>query len=59
MARHLNVHVHVDGEVYGPGDVVPDEVAGRITNPDVWDGDDDSAAEQPKRPAARSSKTKE
>ncbi|GAA3877861.1 hypothetical protein GCM10022243_48210 [Saccharothrix violaceirubra] len=35
MAR-LNTHVSVNGDWYGPDDDVPDEVADRITNPDVW-----------------------
>lgn len=39
MPGKLKVHVHVDGTAYGPGDHVPDHVAARITNPDVWDGD--------------------
>lgn len=50
MARRLNTFVHIDGEVYGPRSDVPDEVAERITNPDVW-VDDEPAAAEPKPPA--------
>lgn len=45
MARRLNTFVHVDGQAYGPDNPVPDEVADRITNPDVWDQDQDEAPE--------------
>lgn len=34
----LNTHVNVDGTWYGPGEV-PEDVAARITNPKVWDGE--------------------
>lgn len=44
MGRRLRTHVHVRGEVYGPGSDVPAEVAALITNPDVWD---DAAPEDP------------
>ena len=37
MAK-LRTTVHVDGKSYGPGDV-PADVVGRISNPNVWDGD--------------------
>lgn len=36
MGRQLVAFVHVDGQVYGPGDDVPDEVAEKITNPKAW-----------------------
>jgi hypothetical protein len=42
MSRKLNTHVHVDDTWYGPHTVVPDEVAEKITNPDVWDGNDEA-----------------
>lgn len=38
MAK-LNTHIHIDGQWYGPNDTLPEDVAARITNPDVWDGD--------------------
>jgi hypothetical protein len=31
-------NVYVDGQAYGPNDVVPDDVAARITNPKAWEG---------------------
>ncbi|MER7167038.1 hypothetical protein ABT336_13350 [Micromonospora sp. NPDC000207] len=34
----LAAYVHVGGRRYGPGDVVPDEVAAQITNPKAWEG---------------------
>lgn len=34
----LRTTVHVDGKAYGPGEV-PSEIAARISNPNVWDGD--------------------
>lgn len=45
--RKLNTYVHVEGVRYGPDDMVPDEVAAKITNPDVWAEREDPA------PAAR------
>lgn len=36
MGRRLSTFVHVDGVAYGPDDDVPDEVAEKITAPDVW-----------------------
>lgn len=42
---NLNTHVNVDGTWYGPGSDVPDEVAARITNPKVWEGDPPAPAE--------------
>lgn len=35
-ARKLVAFVHVDGEVYGPGDVVTAKVARKIRNPKAW-----------------------
>jgi hypothetical protein len=32
----LNTYVHVEGVAYGPGDDIPDDVAAKILNPDVW-----------------------
>lgn len=37
MGRRLTTHVHLDGNVWGPGVDIPADVADRITNPDVWD----------------------
>lgn len=34
--RSLVTTVHVNGQVYGPGDDVPSEVAKQITNPKAW-----------------------
>lgn len=57
MARNLTGYVHVverleDGSygrqgTFGPDENVPDWARSEITNPDVWDGDD-----QPATPAA-------
>lgn len=60
MGRRLSTYVHVDGQVYGPGVDVPDEVAERITNPDVWVSEPPSqaAGDTPKR-ASRAAKPKE
>jgi hypothetical protein len=33
----LRTHVHVDGQVWGPGDEPPADVAARITNPKAWE----------------------
>lgn len=43
--RTLNTYVHAVGEngesqVFGPGDVLPDWARKAITNPKVWDGED-------------------
>lgn len=43
MPRKLNTWVHVGETRYGPDDAVPDEVAEKITNPDVWADDSDTA----------------
>lgn len=53
--RMLNTYVHlvVDGDprVFGPSDVVPDDVAELITNPDVWvtgtELDDEDESDRP------------
>jgi hypothetical protein len=37
--RKLIANVQVDGVWYRPGDTVPADIAGRITNPKVWEGD--------------------
>lgn len=37
--RKLTTYVHIDGVMYGPDDEISDEVAVRITNPNVWAGD--------------------
>lgn len=47
--RTLNTYVHAVGEngesqVFGPGDVVPGWARKAITNPKVWDGEDDEPA---------------
>lgn len=34
--KELAAFVYVDGQVYGPGDDVPADVAKQITNPDAW-----------------------
>ena len=39
MTRKLTAHVYIDGSWYRPGEVPPSDVAERITNPKVWDGD--------------------
>lgn len=48
MSKKLATYVHVNGEVYGPDDKVPADVAKQITNPKAWaDGsapDDDSGS---------------
>lgn len=56
--RRLVTFVHVDGQVYGPNDDVPAEVAKRIENPDAWDGSDSDSGDEPKR-ATRGAKPKE
>lgn len=40
MVRKLEVSVWVDEVRYGPDKPVPDDVAKKITNPDVWADDD-------------------
>jgi len=50
MPKFLKVTVHVDGTRYDPGRPVPDEVAEKITNPDVWaegDSSDQPESESP------------
>lgn len=34
--RKLATYVHVDGQVFGPDDNVPADVAEKITNPKAW-----------------------
>ncbi len=58
MSRRLVRHVHVlvDGEVrsFGPGDEVPDDVANLVTNPAVFDSndeDDDGPAQSDRKAA--------
>lgn len=41
MPRSLNTNVTIDGTWFRPGEVPPADVAERITNPKVWDGEDD------------------
>jgi hypothetical protein len=57
MARKLTAYVHAverldDGSygrqgTFGPGDSVPDWARSVITNPDVWDGEDDEPSPVP------------
>jgi hypothetical protein len=54
MARKLNIYVHavqlddagntVQSKVFGPDDNVPVWAREAITNPDVWDGDDEPSS---------------
>lgn len=37
MTRKLVRNVHIDGNWYRPGDIVPADIAERITNPKAWD----------------------
>lgn len=53
MARKLNTYVHVEGEAYGPDDEVPADVAKQITNPDVWEGAEETASESGESPRRR------
>jgi len=50
--RKLNTYVHVDDVRYGPDDTIPDEVAAKITNPDVWAEREDPAPAAQKPPAS-------
>lgn len=54
MAKKLNTYVHahavdedgnVQSQVFGPDDNVPAWARTAITNPDVWEGDEDAADE--------------
>lgn len=47
MSRTLNTYVYVDDKWYGPHSVVPAEVAEKIGNPKVWDGEAEPAAPEP------------
>lgn len=62
MPRKLTTHVWVDGNWYGPDSEVPASVAKQITNPKVWDGEDDepeeSGPEVLERPAGKASREK-
>lgn len=60
MARKLTTYVHaveIDESgntarsgVYGPDDTVPDWARAAISNPDVWEGDDEPAPVEVKVP---------
>lgn len=47
MPRKLTTHVWVDGNWYGPDSKVPADVAEKITNPKVWDSEDDAPSAVP------------
>lgn len=48
MPNKLNTWVHVGDKRYGPDDDVPQDVADRISNPDVWaEGGPEGAAADP------------
>jgi hypothetical protein len=36
MSRKAAAYVHVAGQVFAPGDEVPDAIAKKITNPAAW-----------------------
>lgn len=42
MARKLTKNVNFYGDLYLAGSTPPKDVADRITNPNAWDGDDDT-----------------
>jgi hypothetical protein len=46
MARRLTTFVHVGGNVYGPDDDVPADVAARIGD-HAWESDDDQDGDEP------------
>lgn len=59
MPRKLTTHVHVTDEdsnrhVFGPDDRVPAWARRAITNPDVWEGEDDEDPSPPPRGGAGS-----
>jgi hypothetical protein len=68
--RTLNTYVHAVGQVdgqamsqtFGPGEKVPEWARKAITNPKVWDGEDDVPAEEApavlERPAGNASREK-
>jgi hypothetical protein len=69
--RKLNTYVHahavnddgsVQSQVFGPGDTLPDWARKAITNPKVWDGEDDEPVEETpavlERPAGNASREK-
>jgi hypothetical protein len=51
--RQLAQHVTVDGETYAPGDVLPDHIAEKITNPAAWTSEEEAAASEEKARAAQ------
>lgn len=58
MADKLAGFVHVNGQVYGPDDEVPAEVAKQITNPKAWatsPAKGDAKAEAKPKPTASKS----
>jgi hypothetical protein len=59
--RKVAAYVHVAGQVFAPGDEVPDDVAKKITNPAAWGDDeaDDKPAESTRKAPARRSPPKE
>lgn len=69
MPRKLNTYVHahavdkdgnVQSQVFGPDDEVPGWAQKAITNPKVWDGEDDEPGEETpaalERPAGNASR---
>lgn len=55
-ARKLRTYVHVDGQVYGPDDDVPAEVAKRIENPKAWEGYEEKAEAEQAETSRRSTR---
>ena len=49
MSRRVAAYVHVAGQVFAPGDEVPDDIAKKITNPAAW-GDDVPAKTEDRKP---------
>lgn len=49
----LASRVAIDGQWYGPGDDVPDDVAKKITNPRVWEGGKAPSFDTDTTPAAK------
>lgn len=41
MGRKLAQYVHINGQVFAPGDEPPADVAEQITNPAAWEGADE------------------
>lgn len=50
MGRRLAGYVIVNGEVLGPNDHVPDQVAAAITNPKAWAVEQDQPVEPEPEP---------